>query len=235
MIKPRRGAGGWRNAVVGNSAELAAWESANPDMPYIRQEIVDGIPASVCCVADGTRAKAITTNEQVLRGEKDARFGFCGSITPFVHPSAPAMIALAEKIAAASGCIGTIGIDFVCGIDRCYAIEVNPRFQATVDTVEAALDCNLFNLHVDACKGQLPSRLPSPKQVVVRSILFAGEDITIRNDLKALSPAVADIPWPGTSFEKDQAIVSVFGRGPDRNAALATLDKNITTVRQYMR
>jgi predicted ATP-grasp superfamily ATP-dependent carboligase len=46
---------------------------------------------------------------------------------------------------------------------------------------------------------------------------------------------VTDIPWPGTFFEKDQAIVSVYGRGPTRGAALALLDKHISTVRQYMR
>jgi predicted ATP-grasp superfamily ATP-dependent carboligase len=46
---------------------------------------------------------------------------------------------------------------------------------------------------------------------------------------------VADIPWPGTFFEKDQALVSVYGRGPTRDAALAMLDKHISTVRQYMR
>ena len=67
MIKPRRGAGGWRNAIVRDSAGLSAWENLNPGIPYIRQEIVEGIPASVCCVTDGTRARAITANEQILR------------------------------------------------------------------------------------------------------------------------------------------------------------------------
>jgi hypothetical protein len=59
--------------------------------------------------------------------------------------------------------------------------------------------------------------------------------MTVKADLGALKEFVADIPWPGTFFEKDQAIVSVYGRGPDRRTALALLDKHITTVRQYMR
>lgn len=235
MVKPRTGAGGWRNAVIGSDAEMAAWNALYEDIPHIRQEVIGGIPASVCCIADGSRALAITTNEQILRGSGESAFGFSGSVTPFDHPQAREMILLAERIAAASGCRGTIGIDFIISDERAVAIEVNPRFQGTVDTVEMALGCNLFDLHAGACEGHIPARRPKPREVAARSILFADRDMTVNADLGALKEFVADIPWPGTFFEKDQAIVSVYGRGPDRSTALALLDKHITTVRQYMR
>jgi predicted ATP-grasp superfamily ATP-dependent carboligase len=235
MIKPRRGAGGWRNAIVRDSAGLSAWENLNPGIPFIRQEIVEGIPASVCCVADGTRARAITANEQILRQQGESQFGFCGSVTPFDHPFCQEMITRAEQIAAASGCFGTIGIDFVLGSTTAYAIEVNPRFQGTIDTVEMAYGCNLFQYHVDACDGKLPSGMLSPRQVAVRSILFADRDLTITSDLKDLASYVADIPWPGSSFEAGQALVSVYGWGPTREAAFCLLDKHISTVQQYIR
>jgi predicted ATP-grasp superfamily ATP-dependent carboligase len=235
MIKPRRGSGGWRNAIVRDSAGLSAWENLNPALPYIRQEIVEGIPASVCCVTDGSRARAIAVNEQILRGDGVSSFGFCGSATPFDHPLCREMITRAEQIAAASGCLGTIGIDFVLGSTTAYAIELNPRFQGTIDTVEMAYGCNLFQYHVDACAGKLPSGLLSPKRVAVRSILFADRDLTITSDLKDLASYVADIPWPGSSFEADQALVSVYGWGQTREAAFCMLDKHISTVRQYIR
>jgi hypothetical protein len=235
MIKPRRGAGGWRNAIVQDGAGLSAWENLNPGIPFIRQEIVDGIPASVCCVTDGTRARAIAANEQILREDEVSSFGFCGSATPFDHPLCREMIARAEQIAAASGCFGTIGIDFVLGSTTAYAIEINPRFQGTIDTVEMAYGCNLFQYHVDACAGKLPSRRLFPKRVAVRSILFADRDLTITSDLKDLASYVADIPWPGSSFETGQALVSVYGWGQTRGTAVAMLDKHISTVRQYIR
>jgi predicted ATP-grasp superfamily ATP-dependent carboligase len=137
--------------VIGSPAEMAAWRALYEDVPHIRQEVIRGIPASVCCVADGSRALAITTNEQILRGSGESAFGFSGSITPFEHPVKSKMIAIAERIAAASGCRGTIGIDFVIGESGPVAIEVNPRFQGTVDTVEVACGCNLFDLHAGAC------------------------------------------------------------------------------------
>ena len=234
MAKPCRGAGGWRNAVLPDAATEKAWASLYPEVPYIRQEVAEGIPASVCCIANGTAARAIAANEQILRGHGESAYGFSGSITPFDHPLAPNMIALAEKIAAASGCTGTIGIDFVAGSTAPVAIEVNPRFQGTLDTVEAAYGCSLFRYHVDACAGSLPEA-PRVQQYAARRILFADRDFTLTADLKDLAPVVSDIPWPGTFFEEGQAVTSVSGTGPDRDAALHALDKNISTVRQYMR
>jgi predicted ATP-grasp superfamily ATP-dependent carboligase len=235
MVKPRKGAGGWRNKIVRNDAALSAWVNQNPDISYLCQEVVEGVPASVCCVTDGSRARAIAANEQILRGNGESAFGFSGSITPCNHPLSGEMIHQAEQIAAASGCTGTIGIDFVLGNKTAYAIEINPRFQGTIDTVEMASGCNLFRYHIDACSGKLPPFMDSPRQVAVRSILFADRDVTIISDLKFLAPVVADIPWPGSSFEADQALISVYGWGQTREAALFMLDKHISTVRQYIR
>jgi len=234
MAKPRRGAGGWRNAILHDATEENNWASLYPDVPYIRQEVVDGIPASVCCVANGHAARAIAVNEQMLRGHGESAFGFSGSVTPFDHPLSGQMIAIAEKIAASSGCTGTLGIDFVVGKNTPWVIEVNPRFQGTVDTVETAYACNLFQYHVNACAGILPEA-PQVQGYSARRILFADRDITLHEDLKDLAPIVSDIPWPGTFFEEEQAIVSVSGTGPTRDTALSALDKNISTVRQYIR
>ena len=166
MVKPRKGAGGWRNAVIRSGAEMAAWKTLYEDVPHIRQEPVPGTAASVCCIATGSGAMAITTNEQILRGSGESAYGFCGSITPFDHPLRREMIAHAGRIAAASGCRGTIGIDFVVSDDRAVAIEVNPRFQGTVDTVEMACGCNLFELHAGACAGFLPDHVARISQVI---------------------------------------------------------------------
>ncbi len=234
MAKPRCGAGGWRNAVLSDAATEKQWADLYPNVPYIRQQVVEGIPASVCCIANGYAARAVATNEQVLRASGVATFGFSGSVTPFDHSSSREMIALAEKIAASSGCIGTLGIDFVVGPDTPWVIEVNPRFQGTLDTVETAYACNLFRYHVNACAGTLPDASHA-QMYAARRILFADRDLILDTDLKVLAPVVSDIPWPGTFFEEEQAVTSVSGTGQTRNEALSTLDKNISTVRQYMR
>ncbi len=232
MVKPRSGSGGWRNAVIHNEEEWCRWKQELADPPALWQELVEGIPASVCCVTDGHRARAVAVNEQLLRGGEEAAYGFSGSVTPFVHPMADRMIRYAETIASASGCIGTIGIDFVVG-KKPYVIEVNPRFQGTVDTVEMSTGTNLFSLHVDACEGRIPGTMPAPRQFAARKIIFAEDDLRVGDDLKQF-PFIADIPWAGSLVESGGAIVSIYGWGPSRRDALLMLDKHISTVQQYI-
>ena len=234
MLKPAVGSGGWRNSVVRTRDEWIAWKETMGDLPAIWQEVVQGIPASVCCVSNGIDARAVSVNEQILRDDEEARFGFSGSVTPFIHPLAGEMVRIAEKIASESGCIGTLGVDFVVG-ERPYVIEVNPRFQGTVDTVEMATGVNLFSLHVMACEGRLPDSDIQPRHFAARKILFADEDMVIEKDLLQYSSFISDIPWPGSSFGKGAAVVSVYGSGPDRMTALSALDKHISTIAQYIK
>jgi hypothetical protein len=229
MAKPRSGAGGWRNAVVKSEEELATWISAGDGAPFLLQELVTGSPASVCCLATEGYARAVAVNHQVLRGQSPSPYGFAGSITPCQHPHAAAMTTIAQRIAAESGCTGTVGIDFVLGEEAC-AIELNPRFQATLDTVEMATGVNLFSLHCAACSGILPVKMPVPQRVAVRKILFADRQIEISSDISDLSPAVADIPAPGTTIEEGHAIVSVYGWGRTRADACQRLNKHIHLV-----
>jgi hypothetical protein len=232
MLKPRRGSGGWRNAVVQGDDDYRAWMGEYGEIPHLAEEVVQGTPASVCCLATGSSAVAIAGNLQILRGAGQARFGFSGSLTPYPG-DAEAMVGYAEHIAAKSGCCGTIGIDFMAG-ESIHAIEVNPRFQATLDTIELATGMNLFSAHVAACQGTLPGKKPVFRQVAVRKILFAERDMEVGANLACLSPMIADIPWPGTFFEEGQAVVSVYGWGSSQRDAMHMLDKHIRRVQQYM-
>ena len=188
MAKPVFGSGGWRNAVVGSDDELEAWTSLYPEQPFLLQEVVAGVPASVSCIADGGRAVAIATNRQLLRGGTGMGYGFAGSVTPCDHPLAAEIAAIAETVAGASGCVGAVGVDFVLP-DRGgpVAIEVNPRFQGTLETVEDATGVNLVRLHLDACDGRLPDARPEPRQSAARRILFAERDVVVGTDLSCLA------------------------------------------------
>ena len=233
VVKPRAGAGGWRNAVVRSRDDLAKWRQESEGIEPVFQRQVTGLPASVSCLAAGGAAVSLVANEQILRGGEASPHGFIGSITPLDHPLAGEMKDLAVRAVGAAGCLGSVGVDFVLG-DRPWAIEVNPRFQATVDTVEASLGVNLFSLHLDACRGVLPSIAPGPSCYAARQILFAERDLVLADDLSRFGPGIADIPWPGTAFEEGQAVVSVFGTGRDRGGALASLGNTLNKLERYM-
>lgn len=233
MLKPRRGAGGWRNQIVQSKEEREEWIKKFPGLPAITQNVVRGIPTSVSCLSDGKRAITVAMNEQLLQNTPTAPFGFAGSITPIIHPHTNEMERYAAIAATSSGCIGSFGIDFVLG-DRAWAIEVNPRFQATIDTVEMATSWNIFKLHIDAYYGRLPKKSPRINQFAVRKILFADKSMTISSNIGRLYPWVADIPWPGVHLEEGNPIVSVYGLGKSRSEACEMLNKNITSVYRYI-
>ncbi|MCQ2355570.1 MAG: ATP-grasp domain-containing protein [Methanocorpusculum sp.] len=235
MMKTLSGAGGWRNAVVRNDAERACWEEFAEHEPFLMQEVIAGVPASVSCVGTGTAAKAVAANEQILRGGDSCAYAFSGSVTPCTHPMTRRMMAVAEKIVAASGCVGSVGVDFVLTDTEAYAIEVNPRFQGTVETVEGATGVNLFRLHADACRGILPDAVPELGQFCVRKILVAPEPLVMRADMRDLAGTITDIPHPGTVFEEGEVMFSVLGCGPSRDEAFVSLDKHITGVVQYIK
>jgi predicted ATP-grasp superfamily ATP-dependent carboligase len=234
MMKTSFGAGGWRNAVVRNDAERVLWEEFVEHAPFMMQEVIAGVPASVSCVATGNSAKAIAANEQILRGGDACTYAFSGSITPCTHPMTEQMIEIAEKIVAASGCIGSVGVDFVLTDSTPYAIEVNPRFQGTVETIEASCGVNLFQLHTDACYGILPDAVPESHQFCVRKILVASKSLMMSADMREFAGTIADIPYPGTMFKEGEVMFSVFGFGKSREDAFSSLDKHIMSAVQHM-
>lgn len=231
MLKTTSGSGGWRNAVVSCPEEEEAWCDFVEHVPYIRQRFVSGQPASVCCLGtpDG-KVVILSVNEQILRGGGACAYAFSGSVTPCCHPMAERMKEVAKVIAAASGCVGTFGIDFVLTDSEAYAIEVNPRFQGTVETVEQAFGVSMFALHKAACEGVLPVVPVVPGQFAVRKILAAPCDLTMKADLSVLSAFITDIPSPGTFFEEGEVMFSVTAVGSSRETAMEQLHKNISVA-----
>lgn len=234
IVKPFVGGGGWRNAIVSNPKEKNAWKEVF-NLPYLCQRIVEGTPVSVSCISNGKRAVAISTNEQFMRGDERARFGFAGSITPSGHPLADEAMTMAEYIVEKSELKGSVGVDFLLS-DEVIAIEVNPRFQASLDTIEIAMGVNLFSLHMDACcRGIVPSKRPQPQQCAVRRILFAESDCVVPDDLTQYRSFIADIPRPGTTFEAGRPIISIIGCGESRDSACTLLDKHIRIIQEHIK
>jgi predicted ATP-grasp superfamily ATP-dependent carboligase len=241
MLKPCHGAGGWRNRRVFSRQDIDNWTEEFEE-PFILQEFVTGIPASVCCVTTGKKAQALAVNGQITRDDPVLEFGFAGSYTPFIHPCTERMITLAEKIALVSGCIGVIGIDFIVGESHVWAIEINPRFQATLETVERATGLNIVQTHIDAYNEIIPLTRPTSHQVSIRKILFADREFTWPQNTKSeklKNPGedltrFSDIPQPGTIFEPGHAMISVYGLGADLKTATSDLHTSITTVLQYI-
>ena len=156
LVKPLASGGGHR---------VQPWPDAEglPRDCYL-QELVNGTPGSVVFVASGGRAVPIGVSRQLI-GDRTfgaAGYRYCGNILAAAGDTGDAALvdragALARAVAGEFGVVGVNGIDFVARDGVPYAIEVNPRWCASMDLVERAYGLSVFEAHAAACaNGVLP-------------------------------------------------------------------------------
>jgi len=216
LVKPRKGAGGVGCRVVSSPSELK-WEEG-----LIAQELVFGRPASVSVIGSGRAARAIAVNEQLIgvpwAGAKGFRYS--GNITPLAPPQC-AIGRMAEEIIAALRLVGSNGVDFLLTEKGPVVVEVNSRFQGSLDTVEMAGGDNVFQAHLQSFLGMLPKR-PAPSSITAgRIIIYAPRDLTIEADL--VREWTADVPGMGSRIAADDPVLSIMAQGSSRDVVLAQL------------
>jgi uncharacterized protein len=220
LVKPRRGAGGVGCRAVRSSSELL-WEEG-----LIAQELVSGLPASVSVIGNGRAARAIAVNEQLIglswTGAKG--FRYCGNITPLAHPQC-GIEQMAQEIIAALGLVGSNGVDFLLTKKGPVVVEVNSRFQGSLDTVELSGGDNVFQAHLQSFLGMLPERPDPPGCIAGRIIIYAPRDLTIEADLvkSQTSDWIADVPGKGSRIAANDPILSIMARGSSRDYVMARL------------
>ncbi len=225
VLKPAFGGGGIGIELVKSPDELErsfgnVLKYGDGKSLYIQQRI-QGVDASASILSNGDRAKCLTINEQIIGDRRlgvPRPFGYCGNVIPLNKPKFEGEIvehsrAICEKI----GLIGSNGVDFVLS-DRPYLIEINPRFQNTIDCVEGLLGINLVKEHIYACNGEL-GEYGRPKGYSVKLILYARRDTQIP-DLRKI-PGIVDIPLKGSFVRKGHPLCSVLKFGESRDRTIA--------------
>jgi predicted ATP-grasp superfamily ATP-dependent carboligase len=201
------------------------------------QEFIEGTPGSVVFVAAGGRSVPLGISRQLVG---DRAFGatgyqYCGSILMPDDDTDGDAAALSAAVAAEFGLAGVNGIDFISRGGRAYAVEVNPRWSASMELAELAYGVSVFGAHAAACAhGQLPDfDLCSARRrahVLGKAVVFARQDVVI-GDTSAWLPAVPgrpappdlpgppalpalrDIPRAGERIAVGQPVCTVFASG----------------------
>lgn len=242
MVKPRKGGGGIFNRIARNERELEEAVKiileAEPSFgrnDLMMQEFIRGVPASVSLIATKDKAVALAVNEQMIGTPWLTRmqFAYCGNITPYNGKYAEEMCNISENLISELGLLGSVGIDFIVTEDGPEIIEVNPRFQGSLDTVELATGMNLFDAHVKAFHGELPERHPNKQISAGRCIIYAEREI--RLDAQVLADMrqqqIADIPQPGYIALADYPVTSVLHTGANRNEVLNSLKRDSEKIK----
>lgn len=226
--KPVRGGGGIKNLFIENKSMMPEEDG------YFFQEYLEGMPLSVSVLSTGSEAMPIAVNE-ILVGKKwlgQLRpFGYCGNVTPYATKFKEQMFDIARKLIPELGLVGSNGIDFIVNKDGPHVLEINARFQGSLDSVEIATGQNLFKAHVDAINGKLTEM--KVKQYGMKGIIFATHKTLISGNLK--TPMVADIPRPGKIYEAGEAIATIMGSGATRGEAALMMKERRDFVKKNIK
>ena len=164
-------------------------------------------------------------NEQLLGlkevGQEEP-FGYCGNVVPFDAPESTVerCESVVDRISAHYNLKGSNGVDIVVSPECVpYVIEVNPRFQGSLECVENAYCVNLVEMHMNAViSGDIPQTEHVPTEYWTRLVTYAPRTLTAP-DITAYRWA-RDIPHPGSNVEKGEPLCSVMSRGISRIASL---------------
>lgn len=222
IVKPRRGAGGVGCRRVEDPSDLLWVEG------LIAQELIPGKAASVSVIGNGSGARALAVNEQLIGAPWTGARGFrySGNITPLVSPQCN-IAGMAEEIVASLDLVGSNGVDFLLTDSGPVVVEVNSRFQGSLDTVEKATGQNVFRAHLQSFQGRLPGRARA-SCFAGRAIIYATRYIEVKSDLSR--PWTSDVPRPGSRIARDDPILSVRASGSDRDPVLAQLKKRAASL-----
>lgn len=223
MIKPIYGVGGLKNRLAYSKREIM--ESGDD---ILIQEYLEGIPASVSVISTRKDAVAVALNEQLIGTPwlTTHRFAYCGNITPFQSEYNEEMCEIAVQLILKLELIGSNGVDFLITEEGPVVIEVNPRFQGTLDTVEYVSGSSVFDAHVKAFEGELPEiDAFSGDGFAGKAIVFADHDRIIDEEIskKLARENIMDIPQVGWGIPAGAPITTLFCKGSRREQVLQEL------------
>ena len=220
LVKPLRSAGG---------GGIHAFRHGDVRRDCYFQRRVTGVPASAVFVAgagvvDGVKLLG-TTRQLVGESWLNApEFSYCGSVLPIALEEAALeqLRAAGQTIAASFDLRGLFGVDFLVDGDAAVFLEVNPRYTASVETLERALDLSAIRLHLDACEGrrvELPAAadpLSSAKAILWArdERRFSYPDDTTLNTLAGLGVELADVPREGELISAGSPVLTVLRDAP---------------------
>lgn len=260
LSEVRRSRHAWLDkAIHASGGRGVLW--ADPDQPkqgpgrYF-QRWVPGLSVSANFLAERNRTLYLGLTRQWTRRDESPPlregpdFQYLGSLlgidSPMLLGGVPAanrLQALGEFVARSFEMRGLFGIDGILSHDEqgdvdFVVLEVNPRYTASMELLEACWNFPVIEAHVAACQSFLPAErdalrktagspidvvpLERPVRVFAKAIVFAADNVEISSEYLARVaaknsetswPTVADIPHPNTWIRRGQPVVTVFASG----------------------
>jgi predicted ATP-grasp superfamily ATP-dependent carboligase len=229
VAKPAYGGGGTANFFCSTEKELTRWAEQQPELLF--QEYIAGKHVSVSTLSTKKEAISVSVNEQLIGSDSlcaPGPFVYCGNITPFVTKFSARLCELAERLVNELGLVGSNGIDFVVADDGPFVIEVNPRFQGSLDTVERSTGLNLVDAHVKAVRDDLLVERGEAKRYAAKTIIYAKQDGMV---VDTFGRGIVDLPEKGRIITCGEPIATGIGIGNSRAEAFADAMHNVERIK----
>ncbi|MDF1540969.1 MAG: ATP-grasp domain-containing protein [Candidatus Thorarchaeota archaeon] len=184
--------------------------------PRIVQDYVLGLDVSASVLCTGTDAYCLSIQEQLIglpSAGRHSDFVYCGNRIPanLEERILKKIRRVSEQISASLGLKGSIGIDYVVSHNgELWLLEVNPRFQGSLEMLERSANISVSELHILACNGELPQKVPEYTPTT-KMIVYANRDGTVP-DLSTYSGTVDRSPT-GVEVHKGDPVCSIIESG----------------------
>lgn len=153
-------------------------------------------------------------------------FGYAGSLWSRTLLDAPGeFLALGEPLARVYALTGVFGVDGILADGHPWAVEINPRYTASVEVVEWGTGQAIFH------EVPWPARLA--QGWIGKAIYFAprpltfpadGPWMTVFHDPSPFGPEpFADIPAPGTAIPSGAPVMTILEMGTSEEECLGRL------------
>lgn len=223
LLKPLRSGGGHG---------IRPWpDSAVVPRGYYRQPFVAGPSWSITFIAAGGVVTPLGLSRQLIGDQTFGAtgFGYCGNIAEPCTPGVgDAALTLARVVAEEFSLVGVNGIDFIVRGGEPVAIEVNPRWSASVELFDRRSVEPLFGLHAAACAeavvpGRVPVRPSADRLVSGKAIIFARHAVTVGDTAEWIDEGIGDVPRPGQKIPAGRPVCTVFASAADGASCHALL------------
>jgi predicted ATP-grasp superfamily ATP-dependent carboligase len=246
LLKPLCGAGG---------SGISHWSGAlHSSTRCFLQEYIEGESCSALFAAHGGTTHLLGATRQLVGEEwlHAGPFAYCGSVGPLASSvSLEARLReLGIALGRAFGLRGLFGVDFILRDEVPWPVEINPRWTASAEIVEAATGVNAFSAHRLAASGtgdsihrfalgQRTRNDESERSLCVgKAILFAKERVTFPDQgawsdalrTQDAFPAFADIPHPGEIIETHHPVLTFFAQANSPTVCLTRLQSIAATL-----
>ncbi|MCD6420167.1 MAG: ATP-grasp domain-containing protein [Synergistetes bacterium] len=203
----------------GGGKGISFWTDSELPSGFYLQKFINGKSFSFLFAADSRNSKLFGVTLQLI-GERllgGKRFAWTGNVYPANLDSevVDEVSDWIERLTREIGLCGVFGVDVVieAGTNLPYVIEVNPRYTGSMELVEKALNISIFRIHLEACRGSLPSEIPRPMSYFAKGIVYAEKGLCGFNSEEMWRRGFRDIPMEAECITEGSPVCSVFSSG----------------------